>query len=64
MSKSVRCKIANVRVFVLAVRTFVNYTMMFFHVSGEIALVPEAFLAVRIRTTMGGQGSVADTVCP
>ena len=64
MSKSVRCKIANVRVFVLAVRTFVNYTIMFFHMSGEIALVLEAFLAVRISTTMGGQGSVADTVCP
>ena len=58
-----RCKIANVRVFVLAVRTFVNYTIMFFHVSREISLVIEAFLAVRISTTMHGQGSVADTVC-
>ena len=63
MSKSVRCKIANVRVFVRAVRTFVNYTIMFFHVSGKVALVLETFLAFRISTTMSGQGSVADTVC-
>ena len=63
MCKSVRCKIANVRVFVQAVRTFVNYTIMFFHVSGKVALVLETLLAIRISTTMSGQGSMADTVC-
>ena len=63
MCKSVRCKIANVRVFVQAVRTFVNYSIMFFHVSGKVTLVLETLLAVRISTTMGSQGSMADTVC-
>ena len=63
MCKSMRCKIANVRVFVRAIRTFVNYTIMFFHVSGKVALVLETLLAIRISTTMCGQGSMADMVC-
>ena len=63
MCKSVGCKIANVQVFVRAVRTFVNYTIMFLHVSGKVTLVLETLLAIRISTTMSSQGSVADTVC-
>ena len=63
MCKSMRCKIANVRVFVQAVRTFVNYSIMFFHVSGKVTLVLEMLLEVRIGTTMGRQSSMADTVC-
>ena len=63
MCKSVRCKIANVRVLVRAVRTFVNYSIMFFHLSGEVTLVFETLLVVWINTTMGSQGSMADTVC-
>ena len=63
MCKSVRCKVANVRFFVRAVRTLVNYSIVFFHVSGKVTLVLETLLAVRICTTMGSQGSMADTVC-
>ena len=63
MCKSVRCKIANVRVYVQAVRTFLNYAIMFFHMSGKVTLVLEMLLAIRISTTMSSQGSMADTVC-
>ena len=40
-----------------------NYSIVFFHVSGEVTLVLKSLLAVRINTTMGSQGSMADTVC-
>ena len=49
----------NVRVFVRAVRTFVNYSIVFFHMSGKVTLVLEMLLAVRISTTVGSQGSMA-----
>ena len=40
-----------------------NYTIMFFHMSGKVALILETLLAIRKSTTMSGQGSMADTVC-
>ena len=48
--------------FLYTVRTLMNYTIMFFHVSGKVTLVLETLLAIRISTIMSGQGSMADTV--
>ena len=40
-----------------------NDSIMFFHMSGKVTLVLETLLAVRISTTMGSQGSMADMLC-